>query len=167
MLPSLKPSLSRAFLFLVECHWVSVWGLSDRRGLLPVRRTAAHHPGQHRACARVRENPLQILQVRAKNGQVWPTTLPPFLKSPYTVYVFFIVLQDSPLKVKQNKELNHRYIMPHSFIPVIKTRRIENVRSETICGSEWLGDPVWVSVCKLCDMCGNCVYVCTMCGMCR
>lgn len=49
----------------VECDRVFVRSLDDGRGILSVRRSAAHYPRQHRTRSGVWENPFQVLQVSA------------------------------------------------------------------------------------------------------
>lgn len=44
---SLTPSLLS---FSTECHRVSVWGITDRSGILPLLRPALNYSWQHRAC---------------------------------------------------------------------------------------------------------------------
>lgn len=59
----IKSSSSSSSSSSVECHRVSVWGVSDGRGLLSVCWSASHHPGQHRSSSGLWEDPLQVLQV--------------------------------------------------------------------------------------------------------
>lgn len=47
-----------------ERHGVAAGRVHDRRGVLPLCWPTSHHPRQHRTRPRVREDPLQILQVR-------------------------------------------------------------------------------------------------------
>lgn len=61
---SLTPSLSSVS---TECHRVSVWGVTYRSGILPLRRPAPHYSWQHRPCISVWEDPLQVLHVRLSN----------------------------------------------------------------------------------------------------
>lgn len=61
---SLTPSVSSV---PTERYRISVWGITDRSGVLPVRRPASHYSWQHWACFSVWEDPLQVLQVRSKN----------------------------------------------------------------------------------------------------
>lgn len=60
---SLTPSLSCVS---TECHRVSIWGITDGSGILPLRRPAPHYSWQHRACLGVWEDPLQVLQVGSR-----------------------------------------------------------------------------------------------------
>ncbi len=61
-------------LFVLECHWVSVWSFADRCGLLSVFWSASHCSGQHWASSSFWEDSFQVLQVRETHFQQNVTT---------------------------------------------------------------------------------------------
>ncbi len=60
--------------FVLECHWVSVWSFADRCSLLSVFWSASHCSGQHWASSSFWEDSFQVLQVRETHFQQNVTT---------------------------------------------------------------------------------------------